>query len=200
MTQESILVLGIGNLLWADEGFGVRAVEEMHRRWNFPDRVTLMDGGTQGFNLLPHVQEARRMIVFDAIDYGLAPGTLKVLVNEQVPRFLRAKKLSLHQTGFQEVLAAAALIGNYPAELVLIGVQPENIKDYGGNLNPLVKARIQTALAIALLWLQRWECKVEPRNGESEEMTPLLPVGLTMGAFGAMAPSSVPASTPAGIC
>jgi hydrogenase maturation protease len=200
MTQESILVLGIGNLLWADEGFGVRAVEEMHRRWNFPDRVTLMDGGTQGFNLLPHVQEARRMIVFDAIDYGLAPGTLKVLVNEQVPRFLRAKKLSLHQTGFQEVLAAAALIGNYPAELVLIGVQPENIKDYGGNLNPLVKARIQTALAIALSWLQRWECKVEPRNGESEEMTPLLPVGLTMGAFGAAAPSSVPASTPAGIC
>jgi hydrogenase maturation protease len=193
MTQENVLVLGIGNLLWADEGFGVRAVEELHRQWRFPDRVMLVDGGTQGFNLLPHVQAARRVIVFDAIDYGLPPGTIKVLENGQVPRFLRAKKLSLHQTGFQEVLAVAELTENFPLELVLIGVQPLGIEDYGASLNPIIKSQIPTALAIALSWLQRWGCKAESRNGESGSMEPLLPAILSMDRFDAAALFTVPA-------
>ena len=73
-----------------------------------------MDGGTQGLYLLPYVQAARRLIVFDAIDYGLAPGTLKLVEDDEVPRFMGAKKMSLHQTGFQEVIAAAALTGQCP--------------------------------------------------------------------------------------
>jgi hydrogenase maturation protease len=44
-----ILVLGIGNILWADEGFGVRAVEQFHARYRLPENVSLLDGGTQGF-------------------------------------------------------------------------------------------------------------------------------------------------------
>lgn len=184
MTQENILVLGIGNLLWADEGFGVRAVEELHRQWRFPEGVVLMDGGTQGFGLLPHVQAARRLIVFDAIDFGLSPGTLRVLANEQVPRFLRAKKMSLHQTGFQEVLAVAELTGKFPAGLVLVGVQPADIEDYGGNLSPQVKARIPAALAIAISWLHLWGCRPEPQGGETDGRKPLLPASLTMDAFG----------------
>lgn len=191
MTQENILVLGIGNLLWADDGFGVRVVEELHRQWRFPDRVRLMDGGTHGFGLLPHVQEARRVIVFDAIDYGLAPGTINVLANEQVPRFLRAKKLSLHQTGFQEVLAVAELTGNFPLELVLIGVQPVDVEDYGASLNVLVKAQIPAAMAIALSWLDRWGCKAESRDDGSDSMEPLLPAILAMDRFDAAALSAV---------
>jgi hydrogenase maturation protease len=188
MTQENILVLGIGNLLWADEGFGVRAVQELNRQWRFPEQVTLMDGGTHGLKLLPYVQEARRLIVFDAIDYGLAPGSVKVLANEQVPRFLGAKKLSLHQTGFQEVLAVAEMTGNFPTELVLIGVQPLDIQDYGCSLNEVVKARIPTVLAISLSWLQRWGCKSERRIGEPDGTESLLPVSLTMDVFDKVQP------------
>ena len=50
--SASILILGIGNVLWADEGFGVRAVEALHRHYEFPDNVRLMDGGTQGIYLV----------------------------------------------------------------------------------------------------------------------------------------------------
>ncbi|HLP97428.1 MAG TPA: HyaD/HybD family hydrogenase maturation endopeptidase [Sideroxyarcus sp.] len=188
MTQEDVLVLGIGNLLWADEGFGVRAVEELHRQWRFPEQVALVDGGTQGFKLLPRVQAARRMLVFDAIDYGLAPGTIKILEGRQVPRFMGAKKLSLHQTGFQEVLAVAELTGSFPLELVLIGVQPVAIEDYGAGLSTLVRSKLPTALAIALARLQQWGCKAEPRRGEADGMQSLLPAGLTMDAFDAVRP------------
>ena len=178
---EKVVVLGIGNLLWADEGFGVRAVQELHRAWRFPKRVTLVDGGTQGYNLLHYVQAADRMIIFDAIDFALPPGNLKVLRNREVPRFMGAKKLSLHQTGFQEVLAIAELNGQLPDELVLIGVQPENFEDYGGGLRPVVRRQIGPALELALANLLRWGCEPERRGAEAAE--PLLPQGLDLAVF-----------------
>ncbi len=143
MSQDDrILVLGIGNILWADEGFGVRAVERLAEEWSFPPNVTLMDGGTQGLYLLPHLETADALIVVDAIDYGLVPGTQRVFRDGDVPAFLGAKKMSLHQTGFQEVLASAMLLGRCPARLILVGVQPENLEDYGGGLTDIVASRI----------------------------------------------------------
>ena len=157
-----VLVLGIGNLLWADEGFGVRCVEHLAAEWQVPDGVCVMDGGTQGLYLLPYVQGAKRLIVFDAIDYGLPPGTMKRVEGDEVPRFMGAKKMSLHQTGFQEVIAAADLTGQLPESLLLIGVQPEELEDYGGSLRPVVKARLDDAVAMAVAQLRDWGHAVEP--------------------------------------
>jgi hydrogenase maturation protease len=161
--SETILVLGIGNLLWADEGFGIRAAEEFARRYECDERVTVLDGGTQGLYLLPYVQEASHLVVFDAIDYGLEPGTMKIVLDDEVPKFMGAKKMSLHQTGFQDVLAAAELTGKSPRHLVLIGVQPVELEDYGGSLREIVRERIDPAIDIAVEWLGRWGTTVRPR-------------------------------------
>ena len=61
--QREVLVLGIGNLLWADEGFGVRAVEALNQAFRFPAGVELMDGGTLGLSLLPYIETSRRVLV-----------------------------------------------------------------------------------------------------------------------------------------
>lgn len=157
------LILGIGNVLWADEGFGVRCVESLHAHYEFPDRVRVMDGGTQGIFLLPWVRAAQRLLVFDAIDFGLTPATLEVIRGDQVPRYMGAKKVSMHQAGFQEVLSSAQLSGEFPAELALIGVQPELLNDYGGSLTPGVKAQIEPATGIACRLLSAWGIDVQAR-------------------------------------
>ena len=161
---HNVLVLGIGNLLWADEGFGVRCAEALAAQYELPADVCVLDGGTQGLYLLPYVQQAQRLIVFDAIDYGLEPGTLRLVENAEVPRFMGAKKMSLHQTGFQEVIAAAELTGRCPREMLLIGVQPAELEDFGGSLRAGVKARLDEAVGIAVARLQSWGCKVSRRN------------------------------------
>lgn len=171
MTSKRILVLGIGNILWADEGFGVRCVEALNAGWEFPPQVTVMDGGTQGLYLLPYVQEADCLLVFDAVDYGDEPGSLRVVVGDQVPRFMGVKKMSLHQTGFQEVLMAAELTQKLPAELVLVGVQAEQLEDFGGSLRDIVKAQMVPALNIALDWLEKWGAAGRVRDGQSESIT-----------------------------
>ncbi|WP_374336039.1 HyaD/HybD family hydrogenase maturation endopeptidase, partial [Methyloversatilis sp.] len=166
-SRDSVVVLGIGNVLWADEGFGVRCVEALQQRWEFPDEggpgVQLIDGGTQGLYLVQHVQAADCLLIFDAIDYGLEPGTLKCIANDDVPRFMGAKKMSLHQTGFQEVLMLAQLTGHYPREVLLVGCQPEELEDYGGSLRPSVRRAMEDALALGLDTLRRWGARPVPR-------------------------------------
>ncbi|WP_425052416.1 HyaD/HybD family hydrogenase maturation endopeptidase [Psychromarinibacter sp. S121] len=152
MTRRA-LILGIGNVLWADEGFGVRCVERLAETLSYGPEVTVLDGGTQGLYLLPFLEEADVMVVFDAVDYGLEPGTMKVVEGDEVPAFMGAKKMSLHQTGFQDVIATAQLMGYCPAELVLIGCQPEELEDYGGGLRAITAARIPEAVTIARDWL-----------------------------------------------
>lgn len=173
-SAETICILGIGNVLWADEGFGVRCVETLQSRYEFADHVQLIDGGTQGLYLIQHVQEASRLLIFDAIDYGLSPGTLKTVEGDEVPRFMGAKKMSLHQTGFQEVLMLAQLTEQFPREVVLIGCQPEELDDYGGSLRPSVKLAIEDALALGLATLRRWGARPMPRThllSERESVT-----------------------------
>lgn len=173
-TDNRILVLGIGNILWADEGFGVRAVEEFHRRYAVPDNVTILDGGTQGLYLVNYLEEADRLIVFDAIDYGLEPGQLKVVRDEEVPRFTGAKKMSLHQTGFQEVISAADLLGRCPKHLVLIGCQPLDLEDWGGPLTHPVRDQIAPAIEVACDVLHGWGAPATPRTSPLPESERLL--------------------------
>jgi len=167
-TPARVLVLGIGNVLWADEGFGVRCVEALAATRALPDTVRLLDGGTQGLYLLPFLEEADALIVFDAIDFGFVPGTLEVLRDEAVPAFMGAKKMSLHQTGFQDVIATAQLMGQCPERLVLIGCQPVELEDYGGSLRPAVAAQIAPALALALAQLADWGMAATPGSTPCE--------------------------------
>ena len=159
------LILGIGNLLWADEGFGIRAIETLHARYSFPDNVRLMDGGTQGIFLLPWVRNAKHLLIFDAIDFGLPPTTLKLIRNDDVPRFMGVKKMSMHQTGFQEVLFSAELTGELPGDIALVGVQPELLDDYGGSLRAGVKAQIEPAISMACDVLAEWGVAAIAREG-----------------------------------
>jgi hydrogenase maturation protease len=182
-----VLVLGIGNILWADEGFGVRCVEELHRRWSFPEDVLVMDGGTQGLYLVHYVQAAKRVIVFDAIDYGEQPGTLKLVRGDEVPKFTGAKKMSLHQTGFQDVLSAAELLGGTLEDILLIGVQALELEDYGGSLTPPVRAQLEPSLAIAVDQLAAWGYPATVRTTAPES---LLLGGIDLADYEAGRPSA----------
>ncbi len=147
------LILGIGNILWADEGFGVRVAQALQETYQFPSFVNVLDGGTQGLALMPLVQETDVLIILDAVDFQLEPGTLVKLHDAEVPAYLGAKKMSLHQISFQEVLALCQLLGNCPERLFLVGVQPQVLEDYGGSLSAVVKRQIPAAMDCVLAYL-----------------------------------------------
>jgi hydrogenase maturation protease len=186
--RREVLVLGIGNMLWADEGFGVRAVEAMNATVAYPaPDVLLLDGGTLGLNLLEHVEASRRVLVFDAVDFGLPPGTLKVLRDAEVPRW-GARKMSPHQNGFNDVLALAQLHGRAPDTITAVGVQPLTLDDFGGSLTEPVRARLAEAVELAVVQLAGWGFPGRLRVA-GEAVEPLNAQSLALGAYEASRPT-----------
>ena len=187
MERTPALVVGIGNLLWADEGFGVRCLEVLHARYELPEGVRLLDGGTQGLYLVPQVCAADRVLVLDAIDFGDPPGTLRLLRGAAVPRLGLRGKVSMHQTGFQDVLAAAELLGQSPREVVVVGVQPEELEDFGGSLTPTVSERVSDAVVVVAAQLTAWGFTPRVRASPAEA---LLGPGLDRASWEALRPSA----------
>jgi hydrogenase maturation protease len=120
------------------------------------------------------------VLVLDAIDYKLAPGTLRVFRDDEVPVWSDTM-MSLHQATFQELLSLARLRGRFPTKITLIGVQPDVLDDLGGSLSPLVRSRLDEAVALAVAELSAWGAEVTPRDEPPTE--PLSPAALAMPAY-----------------
>ncbi len=100
------LVLGLGNILLSDEGVGVHVIHLLRERYDFPQEVEVMDGGTLALDLLPYVEDAERLLIVDAVQMNAPSGTVVRLVGEEIPGVLTLK-YSPHQMGLSDLLAAA---------------------------------------------------------------------------------------------
>lgn len=165
---SATLVLGIGNLLWADEGFGVRCVEEFDRLFQAPPDVQVMDGGTMGLVLVPFVRDARQVLVFDACDYGEEPGTLRVIRDGDIPSFLGINTASLHQVGFSDILAAIELMGGGPERITAIAVQAKDMEEWGGGLTDTMARMVAPAVQAGVDELRSWGVEITPRDQRPE--------------------------------
>ena len=143
-----ILVLGLGNILLKDEGVGVHVVERL-QTLDLPGNVEVIDGGTAGLNVLSLAADVDRLVIIDALRAGREPGTICKLrfkgkeANELARVFgpdSRAK-ISLHQLGLIDALAATEKLGCMPGEIVIIGVEPKEI-NYGLELTEQVKLKV----------------------------------------------------------
>lgn len=142
MTPEGLplLVLGLGNILCGDDGAGVVAVRELEAHYDLPPGVRVMDGGTLGLGLVPYLCDARAAILVDAVDGRGTPGTLVRFEGAEVAHAV-SQRVSVHQVGVADLLAAARWLGDYPARLVLLGLVPGRIA-LTTSLSPAVAAAI----------------------------------------------------------
>ncbi|CAA7617884.1 Hydrogenase expression/formation protein HupM (fragment) [Candidatus Terasakiella magnetica] len=141
------LILGVGNLLWSDEGVGPRLIDLLRSRGR-TGGAELVDGGTQGLYLLPTLTEADDVVLLDAVDVGRTPGEIVVLDQDQISALGQGRPLSLHQTSLHDLLAAAALIGWHPRRLRLVGIQAAETEAWGQPLTPVVEAALAQAAEI----------------------------------------------------
>jgi hydrogenase maturation protease len=143
-----------------DDGIGVRVVQYLAENFRFPPDVTVLDGGTLGLDLLHQLEGVERLLIIDAMETGGPPGAIARLTGEEIPIAFETK-LSPHQMGLKDLLAVSALQGVKPPEMVLLGVQPENI-ELGLELSPQVAAKLGTLVEMSLAELRQWGVEMEP--------------------------------------
>ena len=137
---KKIIIIGIGNTLFSDEGVGVHIIPYLEAAlFDYPN-IEIIEGSTDGIKLLGPVEEADYLIIVDAINTGQFSDTIITLKDQEIPSYFGIK-MSIHQVGFQEVLTAAMLRENLPEKMIMFGIQPQSLK-LGLEMSEVVKSKI----------------------------------------------------------
>jgi len=152
-----VTVLGVGNSIMADDGVGLELLAALQARPR--DGVNYVDGAVGGMELVPVVQDSARLLILDAVA-GTVPGTVVRLRGDQVPRML-ATKLSPHQVGLLDVLAASRLLGSEPDEVAVVGIVPELV-DLRLGLSESVASALSEATTAAEAIISAWLGETPP--------------------------------------
>jgi hydrogenase maturation protease len=153
-------VLGIGNTLMSDDGVGIHVIHHLQGQQAgrlLPEGdIEILDGGTLGFLLVDRLSEADGMVVVDAANLGEAAGTVRVMDDAEVDRFLNdSPSLSVHEVGLVDLLQMMTLSGQAPRRRALVGIQPEAI-GWGTEMSPAVAAGIPEAAHAVTRVLAQW--------------------------------------------
>jgi hydrogenase maturation protease len=138
--SNSLLILGLGNVLLRDDGVGAAAVARLIDEYEPPPSVRVLDGGTLGLALLPYVEDASSVVLVDAVQADAPPGTLVRLERDEVGPAV-ATRLSPHQIGVADLLDGAQWRDRYPSRVLLLGIVPESL-DLEVGLSPSVRAAL----------------------------------------------------------
>lgn len=148
-----ILVVGVGNILNGDDGFGVEVARRLAERPQ-PDGVTVDETGIAGIALVQELLNGYdACLVIDAVDRGRPPGTVMVIepdiidVHAMRPEQRHDMLADMHLSTPSRALMVARAVGVLPARTLLVGCQPFDVERLEIGLSPLVAAAVDVAVA-----------------------------------------------------
>lgn len=126
--RKKIGILGVGNILLSDEGFGVHVVDYLEKTYAFGEGVTLLDGGTAGIYMAPFLEDHDPIFVVDVMTLdGALPGSIHSFSAQDATNSAMKLRMSPHQLGILDILAICELRGRSPEALEFYCVVPESL-------------------------------------------------------------------------
>jgi len=150
---HQIALLGLGNLMRTDDAVGMLALHRLTEEGRLPNEIRVIEGGTLGLDLLHSVRDISHLLVLDAVDTGIAPGTLLRFEGQEVDDLPVTR--SVHLLGFSDLIGALRLMDAAPERVVLLGVQPAST-DWGTVLTSEVDLALQSLMQCALAQVSQW--------------------------------------------
>lgn len=154
-----VTIVGVGNVLLQDEGVGVHAIEKLRERFEFPEDVAVIDGGTMGLDLLPFIENTDKLLLIDAIDLKKKPGTIGIIEDKDIPAVIKTK-ISPHQIGLSDLLSVMRLLEKEPESITVIGIQPGSIQT-GTELSAEVRQNLDDLISVIIDKLKQWGVRVK---------------------------------------
>jgi len=156
-------VMGVGNILLRDEGFGVKLLYLLKAKYDFPEGVILIDGGTAGIGLSPEIDYLDKLLIIDVVKANGEPGEVKIYEKEDFFIDRLPLKLSPHQLGLQEVLLLNEIKGTCPKEVKLIGVIPKAVET-GTGLTKELEEKLPEVESLVVKILKEWGAPPKPKE------------------------------------
>jgi hydrogenase maturation protease len=157
--KQFITILGLGNILMRDEGFGVHFVRWIGNRWRFPETVELVEGGVMAYALLGPVCDCEHLIVIDVLKTDDVPGSVyRFTLAEIEPKL--PPPTSAHEVQFLDVLCKAEMLDEAP-EVIFLCVVPENMQDMDMEMSPLMLEKFPVVEDLLMKELARYGIRPE---------------------------------------
>lgn len=144
MSNPTAWVLGLGNVLMGDDGFGPAVVQAFQAEFEVDDEVAVVDLGTPGLDLTPWLIDASLAIVVDAIKTDLPPGGLRSYDKADLLRHSPNPRVGPHDPGLSESLHTLEFAGRAPSSVRLIGAVPA-VTEMSLRLSPPLQAAVPAA-------------------------------------------------------
>ena len=142
--QKSTLILGCGNTLFGDDGFGPAVIDYLEKHCQVPEDVSILDVGTGAreilFNITLAEKKPRRIIVIDALDCQREPGGIFTIPVENLPE-KKIDDFSLHQLPTSNLLKELKELCHL--EVILLAAQPESVPE---TVRPGLSRKLQDAV------------------------------------------------------
>jgi hydrogenase maturation protease len=148
-------VLGVGNILLGDEGFGVHVVDFIREHYHVPHEVSIVDGGTSGIYMSSFISECSALVVVDAVnELSREPRDIVSFSWKDVKSGAMKLRLSPHQVGLSDVLSLLEIEGTIPEDILFVCVVPESL-DTGIGLSDRVASKVPVVANIVADCLKR---------------------------------------------
>ncbi|HEX5670212.1 MAG TPA: HyaD/HybD family hydrogenase maturation endopeptidase [Sulfuricurvum sp.] len=148
--MKSIAVIGVGNILFMDDGIGVYAAKYLETNYRFDPAIDIIDGGTLGFNLMHYFSHYDQVILLDTLSIDEEAGSIYHLPSD-VLLGLGDTRRTVHEVEVTQMIELASLI-DAKAYISVIGIIPSDIQTVAMDLSPIVIERfgifIQTLLSV----------------------------------------------------
>lgn len=143
--MPSTCILGLGNVLMGDDGFGPAVVHAFEREYETAGDAEIVDLGTPGLDLTPWLADADRIILIDTVNADLPPGSRRSYDKADIVRHAPTVRVSPHDPGVKETLLTLEFAGRAPREVLLLGVVPQTTA-LGVTLSDPVRAAIPATI------------------------------------------------------
>lgn len=160
--KNPVTILGLGNVLLRDEGFGVHFVRWLAEKYRFPEGVHVVEGGTLAYALLDVVCNCKHLIVVDVLKTDDEPGSLYRFSRSEMELYL-PPPTSAHEVQFQDVLMKAELIEQIP-EAVFLCIVPAEYDEMGMEMTPVMIEKFPAMESLLLKELVRHSVTPERRS------------------------------------
>ena len=136
------IVIGVGNMLFKDEGIGIYASEYIRQNYEFDDEtLEIIDGGTLGFKLMTYFQEYDNVIILDTVSIEDEVGGIYRLPSDVLLGLGNYRKTA-HEVEIVEMLEIVSVLDSH-AKVTIIGIIPEDIVSVGIGLTEQMENRFE---------------------------------------------------------
>lgn len=135
------IVIGVGNVLFKDEGVGIFASKYLEENYDFDGDLEIIEGGTLGFKLMTYFQEYDNVIILDTVSIEDNPGEIFRLPSDVLLGLGQYRKTA-HEVEIVEMLEIVSVLESH-AEVTILGIIPEDIVSVQIGLTKKIEDRFE---------------------------------------------------------